>query len=420
LNPRPKLTASNKGIGMKFLVMTLLLSMTAFAHRPHLDLEMTSAEYEALLQSEALLKNKKVDPSISYAIGLGQRLSQWIAKVNSGRTETTAIRLTSPNTRRGIPIDKPNVYSPKIIAKDTADILAALPKEMKDVILSNGELPGTIGIDDETFILHARKLDRNYQSAARYKSVDQWRNEYIKMASNDVRGLYYLTKNKIGPLELQDISVFSTEKQNEIKNALKGICLNAIGNAKKCEQQLAQNLKKKNLSAYYERYIGAAQKTWNDFFVIPNYGRREDIRWIGNVAYVPFNTPTIPKFIPYLQVNIEDEFRWADWALKLNFGIHPYGPLLKFESGVVPHVNALGGNEIVMDSTQPIEEYESQWTIRHEFGHVLGLPDCYHEFYDVNLKAYVNYQLDTADLMCSRAGNMNERIYLELKRAYGK
>jgi hypothetical protein len=73
-----------------------------------------------------------------------------------------------------------------------------------------------------------------------------------------------------------------------------------------------------------------------------------------------------------------------------------------------------------MDSNQPIEEYESQWTIRHEFGHVLGLPDCYHEFYDVNARAYVNYQLDITDLMCSRAGNMNERIYKELKEAYEK
>ncbi len=104
----------------------------------------------------------------------------------------------------------------------------------------------------------------------------------------------------------------------------------------------------------------------------------------------------------------------------MNFGNYSSGPRLVFEAGVVPHVNGLGGDTITMDSNQPIEEYESQWTIRHEFGHVLGLPDCYHEFYDVDLKAYVNYQLDITDLMCSRAGNMKERIYLELKKAYTK
>jgi hypothetical protein len=102
----------------------------------------------------------------------------------------------------------------------------------------------------------------------------------------------------------------------------------------------------------------------------------------------------------------------------MTFGNYPNGALLKFEAGVVPHVNGLGGNEIVMDSTQPIEEYESQWTIRHEYGHVIGLPDCYHEFYDSELGAFVNYQLDVTDLMCSRAGNMKERIYKELVRVY--
>ncbi len=135
---------------------------------------------------------------------------------------------------------------------------------------------------------------------------------------------------------------------------------------------------------------------------------------------VVFNTPSLPKFIPYLKNNIEDEFRWENWGMKMTFGNYSSGPRLVFETGVVPHVNGLGGDTITMDSNQPIEEYESQWTIRHEFGHVLGLPDCYHEFYDTDLKAYVNYQLDITDLMCSRAGNIKERIYLELKKAYAK
>ncbi len=71
-----------------------------------------------------------------------------------------------------------------------------------------------------------------------------------------------------------------------------------------------------------------------------------------------------------------------------------------------------------MDANQALEEYNAQWTIRHEFGHVLGLPDCYHEFYDVKLNAYVNYELDSSDIMCSRAGNFKPRIYQELKRVY--
>lgn len=73
-----------------------------------------------------------------------------------------------------------------------------------------------------------------------------------------------------------------------------------------------------------------------------------------------------------------------------------------------------------MDSNTDIQEYGVRWTIRHEFGHILRLPDCYTEFYDTKEQVMVNYQLDTTDLMCSRAGLMNERIYQELKKHYQK
>lgn len=411
---------------MKF--MTFVLSMafmgTAIGAPLHLDLEMTSAEYAELLKKQAKANTNKSmtsdDPAISNAIKIGERLSKWIAKVNTGRTTETAIRLTSAATRRGIPIDKPNMYSPSIIKKDTETALSELPKEMRDVLLSNDELPGSIPMDDETFITLARKVDRNYQSAARYKSIDQYRYYYVQAASRDVRGYYYLTKNKIGENELQDTRMINPSQVSSIKEALRFICLNSVGDMSKCKKEVETAYSKNKLAGLYNKYIARAKKTWDNFFVIPVDARRQDIEWSTNTARVPFNTPEIPKFIPYLKNNIEDEFRWGNWGLKIIFGSFANGPLLKFEPGVVPHVNGLGGNEIVMDSNQPIEEYESQWTIRHEFGHVLGLPDCYHEFYDTTANAYVNYQLDITDLMCSRAGNMNERIFKELKDAYDR
>ena len=403
----------------KVLVIMLLIVKGSFASTPlHLDLEMSSDEYRNLLTKNKFLPD--TEPEIEEAITLGDRLSKWIAKVNNARTMDRAIRLTSPLTRRGIPIDKPNVYSPEIIKNETNSIMVDLPQEMKSILNSSDALPDTIPLDDEIFIIHARRVDRNYQSAARYKSVNKFRMHYIQAAKKDVRGYYYLLANKIGENELRDISNVPSSKLPLLKDALVLVCLNSTSNLAKCKNEVSRAFSENLVSALYTKHINGSRKIWDEFFRIPKSGRRRDITWEGGLATVPFNTPEIPKFIPYLKDNIEDEFRWENWKLKLNFGRFFFGPYLKFEPGVVPHVNRLGGNEIVMDSNQPIEEYESQWTIRHEFGHIIGLPDCYHEFYDEGAKAYVNYQLDTTDLMCSRAGNMNERIYLELENAYGR
>jgi hypothetical protein len=408
--------------------MALLVATPVFAgpgHRPHLDPQATSAEYRTYLAKEKKSGNKlklnvDLDPDIERSIKLGERLAEWVNRINEGRTPETAIRLTSPETRISYPIDRPNKYNPKILAAEALELEATMPKEMVAVIWGNAEIPAdTQGVDDKTFAVEGRKLDRNYQGAARYKSLNPWREEYKWAAAADVRGYYYLTKNNIQAADLKDVSSIETAKLELIKEALYRTCRNYEGSKEtQCQEVVDQSTAENALAELYEFTFPAAKANWDSFFKIPVDARRKDILWVNDIMTVPFNTPTIAKFIPYLQDNIEDEFRFASWAMKINFGTFDDGPRLEFKAGEVPHVNGLGGNIITMDSNQPIEEYESRWTIRHEFGHVIGLPDCYHEFFDTKLDAYVNYQLDVTDLMCSRAGNMNERIFNELKEAY--
>lgn len=147
---------------------------------PHLDLEMTSSEYREHLKTyESLTED---DPAITRGLSLGSRLSQWITLVNQHRSESSAIRLTSSATRGGIPIDKPSTYSPTLIRERVQVILNDVPGEMKDILTSDSELPTTLPVDDVTFIKHARLIDRQYQSAARFKSIDQWRGYYADAA----------------------------------------------------------------------------------------------------------------------------------------------------------------------------------------------------------------------------------------------
>lgn len=401
------------------LSLLALLSFSATAAEvPHLDLEMTSAEYRGILS-----QNKNIEdadhPAVALALRHGERLAKWLAFENARRTPSTALRLTSSGTRTGIPIDKPSIYSEKTIQTTSETLAKELPAEMI-AVLNGADFPAQLpGADDADFVKMARRVDRNYQSAARFKTLLPYRSSYIRNKAKDVRSYHFFVTNGWTSARFADFATLPDAEKTIIRGHLSGMCQNTGASAASCVARVARAEAAGNLGTEFATLSANSAAIWRAFFDIPAYAVRRDVDHSNpKVMAVTFNTPSIPKFIPYLQTNIEDEFRFGDWGIKMTFGNYPNGALLKFETGVVPHVNGLGGNEIVMDSNQPIEEYESQWTIRHEYGHVIGLPDCYHEFFDSELGAFVNYQLDVTDLMCSRAGNMNERIYKELVRVY--
>ncbi|NBY20839.1 hypothetical protein EBQ74_11505 [bacterium] len=138
-----------------------------------------------------------------------------------------------------------------------------------------------------------------------------------------------------------------------------------------------------------------------------------------SLLYTPFEKPDSEEVFSFLKENIEDEWRWSGWALKLNFIKGDWNTThVEFIPGATPHVNGLAGSTITMDANQPLTEYHVRWTIRHEFGHTLGFPDCYVEFYEPNQHEMISYQVDTTNLMCSRRGKLQEKHFLELKRVY--
>lgn len=404
------------------MLLALALSLSTFAHPPvHMDLEMESHEYAQVLEKfEKNHKNAELENAvINKAIAMGGRLAQWIAHVNSSRSESEAIRLTNPTIRRGIPVDKPSIYSDKTVEAEMEKLAVEMPKLMSDV-LNGAAFPSELPLPDEEFILLARRVDRNYQSAARYKSLLPWMSHYRQAKAKDIRGYYYVRSKNYTAQDMNRFETFEEDEKQRIREAMVGMCMNTPrATLASCKSNIERAEREGSLAGSFATYSTRSVSIWNAFFDIPNYAIRSDVTHTDpNLMVVPFNTPSVPKFIPYLKDNVEAEFKFNDWKMVINFGEFRNGPRLTFKPGVTPHVTGLGGNEIVMDSNQPIEEYASQWTIRHEFGHVVGLPDCYHEFYDDDLKSFVNYQLDTTDIMCSRAGDMNERIYKELKRAY--
>lgn len=383
----------------------------------HYPLELSDAEYRQLWQKHQQKTTIALtnDDEVLQAIRGGEKLAQWIALVNSEREEDDKIYLTSAQTRHGIPIDRPNIYGPAQIKSDLHALKSHLPEAITEVVYGQAPISGQLPIAKQQFIQYGRQINRLYQTAVRWEAVIKPNKEwYLKQKQRDVRGYYHLNNIKKLDDYLGKFDQLSTPEQEKLKNSLILLCLNAHQKQKDCSEELSKRDSGSRLVQFKNKYWQQAKDNWQGFFEIRN--PRNDVTWTHSVTQMPFQNPESNRLQYWLKTNVEEEFQWSNWRFQLNF-VDNARAHLKFEPNITPHVTQ--GNIIVMDKTTDIDEYEVQWTIRHEYGHILRLPDCYVEFYDERIGAAVNYQLDIDDLMCSRAGNMNARIYQELKRVYG-
>src|SRR6185312_3661159 len=188
-------------------------------------------------------------------------------------------------------------------------------------------------------------------------------------------------------------------------------------------------LAKSDLNQFYSSFEAKSKEIYQSFFIIPTISYRTNLSFATidgmDTFTIPFMNPALPRVLSFVKDNVEAEWTQKSatpWALKLNIVPDDHDgetPHVEFQAGATPHVNELGGNIITMDQNVSLDDYANNWTIRHEFGHVLGFPDCYLEFYDKNQGVIINYQLDITNLMCSRRGHIQDVHYQELKRMYG-
>jgi hypothetical protein len=352
-------------------------------------------------------------PIIRTVIAAGNKNLNWLKHMNAARTSDNQIVLTRPGELTSYPIDRPSIYNEEIIAKRHNDLMASIPKVMKDIIYGNAAFTTEPGLPIDEYIAWAKKVDRNYQSANRWSLMQPNLSYYRQNAYRDLRGFYFLTRDQNRLVNFQRFLALRTEQQNQYRIWLANMCSNS--RAQNCKASLEQAIRSNTVEAFYQKYLPSSQALWDSFFNIVPY--RQDIAWTRatpNVATVPVRNTT-PEIEKFLVDNVEDEWKWDTWNLRLEFtpraAIH-----VEFRPNVTPHVSNY--DKIVMDQNTPLTEWDVMWTIRHEFGHSLGFKDCYVEFFDAEAQAMVNYQLDTTDMMCSRAGTMLETHYLEMKSAY--
>lgn len=398
--------------------------MKSIAEPPHLDHEMSSQEYQALLDIHVAHPNTVTTPEdaeIEQWLGWGKRTLQWVDLVNDERSEENKISLSSPETQTGNPTSNPRIYNFKIIKDSWVQLQKDMPRSLRDVIWGTSPLSSHIPISENDFVKWLLEVDRAYQLSARYKLRKPWQLFMSGDANRDVRGFLNLKNDKNINQKLSTWNTLNQNTKKQLTADLSQICINSGEFAIDCSDQLNKAIRQNTVVSFKNRYMPAGQKNYDRFFLIVQ--KRTDIVWPQNqpnLMILPFRDPQDSQIFNFLKDNIEDEWRLGSWKLNLNFIINPLGntAYVRFIPGATPNVNGLAGSIITMDANTPLTEYNAQWTIRHEFGHVLGFPDCYHEFYDNSLSAFVSYQLDLNDVMCSRRGKLLQRHFNELKRVY--
>lgn len=388
--------------------------------RPHLDLEMTGEEYKKQLAESGSDAVALQSPKLRPALTLGERNLEWLKLINSKRSQP--ISFSSRETQVGYPIDAPKEYNPDLIFAAYQNLEKTMPQALGQILFSQVPLPETLPVDEKTYIKWGRDADRVYQSAARWLMMEPYLDALRAHQYEDIRGFYFLTRLEEREKKFANFQGLSPNEQKEIKGWLTLLCMNARLARKGCAQGVDGAVQKNSLEKFYQGYLKHGQRIWDGLMTIQPRQRFRDVRWIDDKnVRVPFRPVQDPAIADFLRVNLEDEWKFPGFQLYVDFNLKSADAVfVTWEPGVTPHVPYLGASEMVMDANAPITEYDVQWTIRHEFGHVLGLPDCYVEFYSDATQSIISYQIDTTDLMCSRRGAIKERHVEELKRAYAK
>ncbi len=350
---------------------------------------------------------------------IGQVALNWLNLVNSHRDADHRLNLSDKTEKHPAPMEKPIITSVKSILDQLAAETLALPAELKSVLLENKDIVEAPSTPDEIFLKHIRKINALYQSAIRWPA-DETEMMYYKFNSfNDIRGYYFLKNETSLDSNLKNFQSLESEKKQSYSSWLSSLCHNSWISIEKCKNELAASVEEKKVFEYYSKYLSDAEKVYSDYFKAEH--RRSDLKWdpTGVQLTQDFILPTLPRIADWLKENIEDEWKGAGFQLKLNLvANNQISPFIQFEKNVIPNVSGPTRNLITMDPDYALDDQLTRLVIRHEFGHVLGFPDCYVEFYDENTQEMIYYSIEPDNIMCAWGGKVKPSHIEELRRVY--
>lgn len=383
---------------------------------PHMDLEMSGEELRVLLAKSRIGTGRAgvlhvLDPIVQ----AGERNLEWLSYINQHRENP--ISLYKKGELTGIPIDEARRYSRVSIVRDFEDLKGSLPGEMTKVIFEGDDFSSEPPFEVEEYRVWAQKLDRSYQIAVRWLLLEPYLGWLAQKKKKDIRGYYFLSQIENREDYLKNYGQLSEDEKRKVKEWILSLCyIEPRQSWESCIREFERS--ETHLNEMVRRYWPMAQTTYRSFFDIPSRVKNSSTSRLDDSSLrTRFIRPQTEREALFLKKNIEEEWQKDFVQLYVEF-VDDSGVRVSWVPGVTPHVNGLGSNEVVMDANSSLDDWDTQWTIRHEFGHVLGFPDCYLEFYDPENREIVSYQIDVNDLMCSRKGVYQPRLTTELLRVY--
>lgn len=361
---------------------------------------------------------------------VGGRNASWLDLLQREIPESEREQLWRRSDRAG---HEPTPTAPWIITPQTinAEYLEAFgqaPSEVQRILTSRRTLPLALpsGLVLSELMPALRKLHKSYAAASRYISQIRWRNHY-DVGALDVRPYLVLVEQRDALVRL--IYDWASQTPAVKRASIETVC-NVAPYAlrrptQRCKDDLENSIAQDNavaLQSMFDRVLSLGETKYQSLFKLTRAHPGVHTELVSQELRLTFTfLDTRTDLLQWIQEQVD--MGWSEFGITKilleNVTEAVLGTVLtSWEVGALPHVNGIGGNEIVMDSNIARWLELSKVVMAHEFGHVIGFPDCYVEFWDQTQQAFVYYTLDPQNRMCALSGGSLESHRRELGRVF--